>query len=182
MGQARDIGAANIASRRDTRAMAALKWILALVLALGAGLLVAGRAGWLQGRAPAGLGLHDGRLAAPSATPNSVSSQARLWPDHPRRDDAQIEPLHFRGDPAAAMARLERVVRAMPGAAVQASRPGYLYATFTTRLLRFVDDVEFALDANAGVIDVRSASRVGRRDFGVNRARVEAIRARFAAG
>ena len=162
--------------------MSLSKWIAAALLVLGAALLAAGRLGALQGRAPGDLGLQDGRLKPPSATPNSVSSQARLWPDHPRRADAQIEPLHFRGDPAAAMARLERVVRAMPGAAVQASRPGYLYATFTTRLLRFVDDVEFALDARAGVIDVRSASRIGRRDFDVNRERVEAIRARFAAG
>lgn len=161
--------------------MSVPKWIAVAVLVLAAALFVAGRLGWLEGRAPAGLGLHDGRLAPPSATPNSVSSQARLWPDHPRREAAQIEPLHYEGDGAAALARLERVVRAMPGAQVQASRPGYLYATFTTRWLHFVDDVEFALDARAGVIDVRSASRIGRRDFDVNRERVEAIRSRFAA-
>ena len=55
-------------------------------------------------------------------------------------------------------------------------------ATFTTRWLRFVDDVEFALDAPAGVIDVRSASRLGAEDFGTNRRRIEAIRSAFDAG
>jgi uncharacterized protein (DUF1499 family) len=57
---------------------------------------------------------------------------------------------------------------------------GYLYAEFRSRLLGYVDDVEFVHDAAAGVIHVRSASRLGRRDFGVNRDRVEAIRARMA--
>jgi uncharacterized protein (DUF1499 family) len=60
--------------------------------------------------------------------------------------------------------------------------PDYLYAQCSTRWLKFTDDVEFYLDASAGVIHVRSASRIGRSDLGVNRARVEALRARFAAG
>ena len=56
------------------------------------------------------------------------------------------------------------------------ARPGYLYAEFTSRLMGFVDDVEFLLEA-AGAIQVRSASRLGKGDLGVNRARIEAIRA-----
>ena len=59
--------------------------------------------------------------------------------------------------------------------------PGYLYAEFTTRLMGFVDDAEFHLDEKSGVIDVRSASRLGRKDFGVNRARIEGIRAKISA-
>jgi len=55
----------------------------------------------------------------------------------------------------------------------------YLYAEFRSKLLGFVDDVEFTHDDKAGVIHVRSASRLGRRDFGVNRARVEALRGRI---
>ena len=58
----------------------------------------------------------------------------------------------------------------------------YLYATYTTPLMRFVDDVEFWLDPTAPVIHVRSASRIGHGDRGLNRARIEALRARFAAG
>jgi len=55
-------------------------------------------------------------------------------------------------------------------------RDDYLYARFETQLLRFVDDAEFWYDPAAQAIQVRSASRLGRKDFGVNRARVEAIR------
>ncbi len=60
-------------------------------------------------------------------------------------------------------------------------QPGYLQAEFTSRMLGFVDDVEFVLEPTARVIHVRSASRLGYRDFGVNRERVEAIRRQLAA-
>jgi uncharacterized protein (DUF1499 family) len=156
-----------------------LKWILIVVLVLVAAALLAGRLGWLQGRAPGDLGVRDGRLKPPARTPNSVSSQAALYPDHPRRQQAQIEPRHYQGDGAAAMARHKRVVEAMPGARLQRSEPGYLYATYTTPLMRYVDDVEFALDPAAGVIQVRSASRLGHGDRGLNRERIEDVRRRF---
>ncbi|HRD85765.1 MAG TPA: DUF1499 domain-containing protein, partial [Rubrivivax sp.] len=66
--------------------MLIVKWLL-LLIALGVVLLVVGaRFGLLEGRRPAYLGIKDGRLARPSATPNSVSSQADLWPGHPQRD------------------------------------------------------------------------------------------------
>ena len=54
--------------------------------------------------------------------------------------------------------------------------PGYLYAEFRSKLMGFVDDVEFLADPVKGVVHVRSASRLGRRDFGVNRERVEQLR------
>jgi uncharacterized protein (DUF1499 family) len=100
-----------------------------------------------------------------------------LWPE----DDyaaayAKIEPLRFTGDTAIAMNRLHDVIESWPGARIVENRPDYLYATFETRWLRFVDDAEFLLDPGARVIHVRSASRLGRKDFGVNRARVEALR------
>ena len=62
----------------------------------------------------------------------------------------------------------------MQGATVIEEKPDYLYAEFRSRLLGFVDDVE--LLRQGGVLHVRSASRLGRRDFGVNRKRVEALR------
>ena len=158
-----------------------LKWIVIVVLLLVVAAILAGRLGWLQGRAPADLGVRDGRLKPPARTPNSVRRQAALYPDHPRHAEAQVEPLRYVGDGAAAMARLKAVVEAMPGAQVQRSEPGYLYATYTTPLMRYVDDVEFALDPAAGVIHVRSASRIGHGDQGLNRRRVEEIRERFAA-
>jgi uncharacterized protein (DUF1499 family) len=137
--------------------------------------------GMLGGTAPADLGVREGKLKAPSASPNSVSSQADMWPGHPRREDARIPPLAFAGDPVRALERLKTVVAAMPGARVVETQTGYLRAEFTTRLMKFTDDAEFWLDAKAGVIHVRSASRLGESDLGVNRARVEDIRQRLAA-
>lgn len=163
--------------------MQALRRIALGMLAVVVAGLAAGRLGWLQGRAPEDLGWRNGRLKPPSTTPNSVSSQADLYPGHPRRTEARIEPLAYRGDPAAAMRRLAKLVAGLPGAQVRQSEPGYLYATFTTPLMHFVDDVEFALDpTQPGVIQVRSASRLGHGDWGLNRRRIEDIRARFAAG
>jgi uncharacterized protein (DUF1499 family) len=151
---------------------------VALVVAvLAAALLLAGRLGFLSGRAPADLGVTNGRLKPPSNTPNSVSSQAGLWPGHPQRDRARIEPLALRADRGEPIARLQAFVAAMPGARVVSVRGDYLYAQFTTPLLRFVDDVEFWLDPAAGVVQVRSASRLGHGDRGLNRERIEAIRA-----
>jgi len=142
-------------------------------------LLAAGQFGWLMGRAPEDLGVRDGKLKPPSRTPNSVSSQATLWPDGEYASRyAQIEPLSVRGDGAAAMAHLRTVLFDWPGARIVEDRPDYLRVEFMTRWLRFVDDAEFWLDPANNVIQVRSASRVGRKDFGVNRARIEAIRAR----
>ena len=123
---------------------------------------------------PENLGVRQGRLAPPKTTPNCVSSQA-----DPADADHFIAPITFKGSAADAMAAALGAVRGMRGATVIRHEGGYLYAEFRTRLMRFVDDVEFAYDEEAGLIHVRSASRLGRRDFGVNRARVEAIRARI---
>jgi uncharacterized protein (DUF1499 family) len=160
--------------------MRIVKLLVALV-AVAAGLLFgAGRLGLLEGRRPADLGATDGRLKAPSATENSVSSQADPAAG-PGAAYARIAPLSYEGDAAAAMQRLQAIVAAMPGARVVQTAPNYLYAEFTSKWLRFVDDVEFLAVPGSDVIHVRSASRLGRRDMGVNRARIEAIRSRFAA-
>lgn len=118
------------------------------------------------------LGVRDGRLGALPSSPNAVSSQAQ---DPERR----VEPLRFTGDPRAAMARLRRVVEDMPRTEIVRAEERYLHATFTSRLFRFVDDVELLLDPQARVIHVRSASRVGYSDLGANRRRVEALREAF---
>ena len=92
------------------------------------------------------------------------------------REYARIAALPASGGASAAMARVRAVVERLPGATVVEQRDDYLYAQFETPALRFVDDVEFWYDPAAQAIAVRSASRIGRKDFGVNRARVEAIR------
>ncbi len=165
----------------DSADMNIFKWLLIAVLALILLAVMAGQLGLLRGAQPGDLGVRDGKLKRPSLTPNSVSSQADLWPDHPRRDAARIAPLALRGDGPATIARLKTLVEAMPGAVVVESRADYLYAQFTTRLMKYTDDVEFWFDPAAGVVQVRSASRVGRKDFDVNRQRVELVRARLQA-
>ena len=162
--------------------MKLIGWLVAIAVAAAALLLVAGRLGWLTGEAPDDLGVRDGKLKRPSRTPNSVSSQATLWKDSDALVDyATIAPLPLNGPPGDAIAKLRSIVAAMPGAHVVATRNDYLYATFTTPMLRFVDDVEFYAAPAESVVHVRSASRLGRRDFGVNRARIEAIRAAYGA-
>jgi uncharacterized protein (DUF1499 family) len=153
-------------------------WIAVIAVAV----LVAARLGLFAGKAPANLGVREGKLKPPARTPNSVCSQADLWPDAAQRDYARIEPIALvGGNGQATLAKIAQVVEGLPGAAIVERRDDYLYARFTTALMRFTDDVEFWLDAAAGVVQVRSASRVGRKDFGVNRARIEQIRSRLAA-
>ena len=118
-------------------------------------------------RRPDNLGVSNGRLAPCRRTPNCVSSQA-----DPSDREHYIAPIASRGD---AMAAVRRAVAAMPRATVVSEKENYLYAEFRSKLLGYVDDVEFFYDGNA--IQVRSASRLGRRDFHVNRNRVEQLRA-----
>jgi len=119
---------------------------------------------------PGNLGVSNGRLAPCKRTPNCVSS-------HAEASDAEhyIAPIAFKGTTAQAMAAVRNAVDAMSRATVISEKENYLYAEFRTRLMRYVDDVEFFFDGT--VIHVRSASRLGRRDFGVNRKRIERIRA-----
>jgi uncharacterized protein (DUF1499 family) len=156
------------------------KWTSAAVAALIVCAIVAGWAGLLRGNAPTDLGVHQGRLKGLSATDNSVSSQADLYPDHPNRKYASIAPLAVRGDGPATIARLISIVQSAPGAKLVTSAPDYLYAQYTTPLMKYVDDVEFWFDATTNVIEVRSASRLGKSDLGLNRKRVEAIRVALA--
>jgi len=152
-------------------------WSVVAILVLTVLAVAAGQLGFLQGTAPTDLGVRDGKLKPPSNTENSVSSQASLYPDHPQRKYAEIAPLPVKGEGPATIAQIKAIVEGMDGAKVVKSEPGYLYAQFTTKLMKYVDDVEFWFDPAANVIQVRSASRVGRGDLGVNRKRIEAVRA-----
>ena len=113
-------------------------------------------------------------LAPCPDSPNCVSS---LAPDSDR--EHYIAPFSFSGDPAAAWQRLRTAVLAEKRVTIVQERKGYLHAEMRSLIFRFVDDVEFSLDADAGLINVRSASRVGYSDFGVNRRRMQRIRAAF---
>ena len=156
--------------------MVVVKWIVIVVAVLVLAALGAGQLGWLAGAAPTDLGVHNGRLKPPALTPNSVSSQASLYPDHSQRAFAQISPLALQGDGPRTIAKLKAILQARGDVAVVKSEPDYLYVRYTSRWMRFVDDVEFWFDPAHQVIQVRSTSRIGQGDMGVNRARVESLR------
>jgi uncharacterized protein (DUF1499 family) len=129
----------------------------------------------LAGRPPATLGVRDGALAPCPASPNCVSSRAA--------DDAHaVASFVCAEDPRVALGRLAGIISTRPGARIVTREPDYLHAEFESKVMGFVDDLELQVDPTARVIHVRSASRLGHRDFGVNRARVESLRAAFAAG
>ena len=161
--------------------MQVIKWLFIVFFALIVGAISAGQAGLLQGKAPADLGVRQGKLKSPALSGNSVSSQTDLYQNHPQRIHASIAPLAVRSDGPTTMVRLRGIVEAMDGAKLITTAPDYLYAQYTTRLMRYVDDVEFWFDPGNNVIQVRSASRLGESDLGVNRKRIEEVRAVLAA-
>ncbi len=123
------------------------------------------------GKQPTNLGVDDGKLAPCPSTPNCVSSQSS-------DENHKINPLTFRTTPDKAFAQLKRIIENTNRARIVSESPqDYLYAEFTSQILGFVDDVEFYLDQQGNLIHVRSASRLGQSDLGVNRKRVENIRA-----
>jgi uncharacterized protein (DUF1499 family) len=159
-----------------------IKLLLFCLLTGTLALFVAGQAGLLSGKPPKDLGAANGRLSPPSKTPNSVSSQASLYAGHPQINYATIDPLPLKdGDATASMRAIHSILQSMPGVTLVEQRPDYLYAEAQTRWLKFVDDLEFWISPQKGVIEVRSASRLGRKDFGVNRQRVETIRQAYLA-
>ena len=123
---------------------------------------------------PGYLGVKDGKLASCRERLNCVSSQA-----DPADAQRYIAPIAFKGGALAAMAAARKAIESMERSTIIRHEGNYLYAEFRSKLLRFVDDLELTYDEKAGVLHVRSASRLGRRDFGVNRARVEALRVRI---
>ena len=141
---------------------------LLAVTALGA------MAGWLGCTTPQ-TGLTDGGLRPCPASPNCVISQDGDAKHH-------VDPIAYRLPRAQALARLKTIVAAQPGATIVSETRDYLHAEFRSKIMGFVDDVEFWLPADQPVIHVRSASRVGYSDMGVNRRRVERIRQLFTAG
>ena len=158
-----------------------IKNIFLIAVGLVALVVIAGQAGLLGGQRPE-LGVVDGRLQPPSPTPNSVSSQTHLHPGHPQAAYAAVEPLPLKAAGTAASLRvLTGVLQAMPGVTVVEQKDNYLRAQAQTRWLKFIDDLEFWIDPQQARIEVRSASRLGRKDFGVNRARLEAIRTAYLA-
>ena len=123
-----------------------------------------------SGTAPDNLGIREGRLTACPDSPNCVNSQAS-------DERHAIEPLPLKGSAEETQARLKALLSEEPRATLVEEAPGYLRAEFSSKLMRFVDDVEFMIGGAA--VDVRSASRLGYADFDVNRERIEHLRQRL---
>lgn len=115
---------------------------------------------------------HLGQFAPCPDSPNCVSTKAT---------DAEhaIAAIAYDGTLENAKQRLLAILKSLPRTQVVTEKENYLHVEFTSRILRFVDDVEFYLGEEAGKIHFRSASRMGRSDLGVNRKRMQDIRARF---
>ena len=117
------------------------------------------------GERPSNLGVQDGKLTACPGTPNCVNSQGT-------DTQSKIEPL-----PDVSIAEIKKVVEGMERTTIVEETDDYLYAEFKSKLMGYVDDVEFY--RSGGVVHVRSASRLGKSDLGVNRKRVEEIRSKL---
>ena len=118
------------------------------------------------------LGVSDGRLAACPNRPNCVSSQAES-PEH------QAAAIPLKQPSEEALDKIESAIRSMKRGKIVTREKGYLHAEFCSRLLAFVDDVEFMIDDAERLIHFRSAARVGYSDMGANRRRMEEIRRRY---
>jgi uncharacterized protein (DUF1499 family) len=125
-----------------------------------------------SGDRPVKLGVVDKQLSPCPSSPNCVSSLS---------DDKRhaIEPFHYQVALGEARDMLMAVLKAMPRAKVIMAKEDYVHAQFRSRLFGFVDDVEFSFQEDQKTIHLRSASRTGYYDFGVNRKRVERIRSQF---
>ena len=121
---------------------------------------------------PTNLGVRDGELAPCPEKPNCVNSQsasARHW----------VEPFRYRGSAAQAIAAVREVLGELPRVTIVATSERYLHAECRTPLMGFIDDLEFYCDEATTTMHVRSASRLGYWDLGVNARRIEAIRKRL---
>ena len=127
-----------------------------------------------SGTKPDNLGVKDGKLADCPNSPNCVSSQS------PTSDETHfIQPLKYSSTTEKALTDLKNVIESEDRTKMIEESSNYLYAEFKTALMGFVDDVEFYLDSSTNTIHVRSASRLGQSDLGVNRKRIETIRTKF---
>ena len=121
---------------------------------------------------PDNLGLNNQFLSPCPRTPNCVSSQEKNL-------QHSVLPITFEGSLKLAKERLNRVINSMRGSRILKQDDLYWHVEFTTQILRYIDDVEFYFDGSQSLIHLRSASRKGYWDLGVNRRRVETIRAKF---
>src|SRR5687767_9912829 len=123
-------------------------------------------------RAPR-LEARDGRLKPCARASNCVNTQD---------PGSEVAPLRFSDPATVAWQRLRNSVTGLPRTTALAESESYLRVEAASAVYGFRDDLEALLDAEAGVIHLRSSSRVGLRDRGVNRRRIERVRRLFEGG
>lgn len=126
-----------------------------------------------QGSRPSELGSPQGELLPCPKKPNCVVSLASADPDH------KVEPLPLQGSAASSIQALANLIKSEPRTRVVKQSDQYLWVEFESRIMRFVDDVEFYVPEGQTAVQVRSASRLGYSDMGVNRKRVEELRQKY---
>lgn len=119
-----------------------------------------------------GTGLIDNSLQPCPSSPNCVCSE---FTDK----SSFVTPISFTGDTESAWAKAITTIQNMGGKIIT-EESDYLHAAFTSRIFRFVDDLELRLDRENRIIHLRSASRTGYYDFGVNRKRARQLHNMFA--
>jgi uncharacterized protein (DUF1499 family) len=124
-----------------------------------------------SGTRPDNLGVSNGMLAECPSSPNCVNSQAA-------DEDHAIAAFTYKGSREAAFERLKKSVSSCDRMTIVEEKDDYLHVECTSAIMRYVDDVEFYFP-DEKVIQVRSASRLGYSDMGVNRDRVEQLRRLF---
>jgi uncharacterized protein (DUF1499 family) len=121
---------------------------------------------------PKNLGVTDGKLKECPDSPNCISTQSSDPVHH-------MDPIVYRGDDKEAFDRIIKVINSMDRTKIITKTDNYIHAEYTTKLMRFVDDVEFYFDFKNKTIHFRSASRVGYSDMGLNRKRMNEVTAIF---
>lgn len=150
-----------------------MKTTLMVILLLVALVLVFFFVRGFMSRSGSASGLVNNQLTACSDKPNCVCS------DTSPEMDSYISPITLPLDNVAKSKAILVAVIVEQGGQIQAENDDYLAAIFTSAFFGFVDDLEARFDVSNGVIHIRSASRVGHSDFGVNRKRVELLKRRF---
>jgi uncharacterized protein (DUF1499 family) len=115
-------------------------------------------------------GLMDGHLRPCPKRPNCTTSDSGI--------SSSVAPISFHASPEKAWQQMQILIQEL-GGEIGEIRPTYLWATFTSRLFHFIDDVELRMEPQENLIHIRSGARVGYSDFGVNRKRIEKIRQLF---
>ena len=116
-----------------------------------------------SGERPENLGISNHKLQPCPNTPNCVSSES-------------IDEAHKIAPLASNLDDIKKLLSTMDQVSIQVDQDNYLYAEFTSAIMGFVDDVEFYYSPTENRVHVRSASRLGKSDLGVNRQRIEDIR------